>query len=130
MVALDVCPAGRPELNESESLQVLWVFFKESLDSPESFHQPFGVVHSVHADSKENYFRSQLFQNGCAALKVRPSAPHFLRPFWICNANRMRPHGCEVMVSIDDEPVPFNAGLDCVIDRLQEIIAMRLDMES
>ena len=76
-------------------------------------------------------FRTQLCQNLRPILLRSHFVARVLRPrFRQRHADGVRAHQGQVVVSIDRKAIPFDPALQRLIHRLQEIIAMRLDVEA
>src|ERR1035437_7114795 len=131
MVALNMSSAGGANLHEGELALVREVLFEEPFNTPKALQDSFGVIHPLHSNTHECCFHAQLLEQ-VRSLKVERSrwVACFHRHFGDSNADRKRPNQGKVAAAVHGESFPFNSALQDVIDGLEEIIAVRLNVES
>ncbi len=129
MVALDVSAAGGTDLDEGEDPLIGRILLQEALNRKKPFHNPLGVVEAVDANAHRGGFDAEGLQQRCSffvsglvrGLGVRIGEG---------DTDGERADGSVVIEALDGEVLPTDAGLDDAIDRLQEVGAMRLNVES
>src|SRR5580765_4454648 len=129
MVALDVSTARSPDLNKRENALIARIFFEEPLYCQESLENPLGVVEAVDSNAHQCSFDSESLQQGSAKFVGRLLRMVRLR-FRGIHADRKWTNGCAMVQALHRKMLPVDARLDNSVDRLQEIGAMRLDVEA
>src|SRR5216684_987030 len=130
LITLDIRAAGSAELDKRELLLVVRKLVQKSFDSPEPLHDSLRVIDAIHADSKKQGFRSQLRQNVRSVLLRGNAQLAFIHRLRQSHADRMGPNQCDVVIPVHGKTVPLDPALQELIHRVQEIIAVRLNMET
>src|SRR5713226_6670701 len=129
-ITLDGRAARRANLNEGEAAMKRGIQFQETLNAAETLENSLGVVDAVHSDTQERSFDAQL---GAESRALLPGASRLFRRcavFRERHANGIRAHARNVALAVHGEAVPFRESFDPTVHRLQEIVAMRLYLET
>src|SRR5260221_13383678 len=129
LVALDMGPAGRPDLHERKLLLIRRVLIEKTLDSAEPLRNAFGIIDPIDAKPHESRLDSQLTEQ-FGSFRARSLRWGRSAVLLEGHADREGPDRGEVILAADGEMFPIDPRFQRVIHGLQKIVAVRLDMES
>src|SRR5271167_193287 len=130
LVARNVRAAGSADLYQREAAQVNRIHFQEAFHATEALDDSLGVVQAIDTDGKKRCFDSE-FGTKCASLFSSTATWHALvAGLGKRHTNGIGAHPRDVALAVDGEAVPLRHRFQCVIHRFQEIVAVRLDVET
>ena len=129
-VALDIRPARRTNLHERKTLLVSRIQFEESFQSAEPLKDSFGVVDAIHANSQMRGLNSHFLAQGAAQRAGAVWIDVCPRIFRKRHANGIGAHARDVTLAVYGKAVPFRKRFQSAVDRLQEIVAVRLNVKA
>ena len=119
---------GAPICTKRESPLVLRVLLQEPFHPQHAFHDALGVVQAVHAETHVERLHADFLQQR-RLLLMRVGLLLLLGDRGHDNADGKRPHHGHVVAAIHVPAVPLDARFQDAVHGLQEIVAVRLDME-
>ena len=121
---------GEPICTKVNSPLVGGTFFKEGLDAAEAFRDALGVVDAVHADAHEGGLDAQVVEQRGAFQVRQVLGQRFGVRAIDRDADGERLYQRQMPFAQNTEALAVDARLESAIDRIQEIVAMALDVES
>jgi len=134
VIALDVSAAWRPDLHKSEFSLIAGIFLEEALDGEKALENSLGVVDAVDADAHERRLYANAAQES-RAFEVVESVIIIVVVFdgivvRESNADRKRADESAMILPQCREVLPIHARFDNAVDRLEKVIAVRLDVKA
>jgi hypothetical protein len=128
-VAVDHRAARRRELDEGEPPAKLRIAGEQLLDGEQALFDPLRVIEAIHADAQQRVRpQPQLRQDSRAALGGL--GRHLCPAVGPLDGDRIRAHQGGGAGMHDADALAIDAGLQVPVHRIDEVVAMRLDVKA
>ena len=129
LIALQVLAARRADLQQRDAAAPLGMVFEHALERLDPLGDALGVIEPIDAEDQPaspSPSRSRVWRT--SASRVRPFGS--LRPRLRVDADRKRLDVGPVPAPDDGEVLAVDPGLDAGVDRVEEVVAVELDVEA
>ena len=130
LITIDLGAAGGANLHKRKAALVGGVKFEKVLDASEALQNSLGVVEAIDADPQQACFDAEFgAERGAFVAGVAP-LERFRRGLRKRDTDRVGAHASHVASAVDGETIPFGESFEGAVHCCQEIIAVRLDVET